>query len=124
LHFLWINKVFGGFNTLPKIGIVINKNAQIVLQQIPTTEISEKVNYTLAGWVFMPSVKCRDGLLVALILSQTTAAMPKRSNFTYTGQLVQTIIAQEPEQQLDLPKGIYMLKVQGTNDASVKVVVN
>ena len=41
-----------------------------------------------------------------------------------TGQLVQTIIAQEPEQKLDLPKGIYMLKVQGRNDASVKVVVN
>jgi hypothetical protein len=48
--------VFGGFNTLPKIGIVINKNAQIVLQQIPTTEISEKVNYTLAGWVFMAKI--------------------------------------------------------------------
>jgi hypothetical protein len=44
--------------------------------------------------------------------------------FNSTGQQVQTIIAPEPEQQLDLPKGIYMLKVQGTNDASVKVVVN
>ena len=44
--------------------------------------------------------------------------------FNSTGQLVQTIIAQEPEQKLDLPKGIYMLKVQGVNDASVKVLVN
>ena len=50
--------------------------------------------------------------------------MTKRSYFTTTGQLMQTILAQEPEQKLDLPKGIYMLKVQGANDASVKVVVN
>ncbi len=41
-----------------------------------------------------------------------------------TGQQVQTIVPQNPEQKLDLPKGIYMLKVQGANDASVKVVVN
>ncbi len=47
-----------------------------------------------------------------------------RSYLNSTGQLVQTTIGQEPEQQLDLPKGIYMLKVQGTNDASVKVVFN